>query len=290
MKDDRRKLDFGSGRPLVEESEIFSDLGYAKGSSLFLGRYTLNEVIAVLKKRGFLREAEKRGLGPLVFDLDSFEAPLQRFRIFHRDKSSENVIVDLKIRELEFVPRAALEIMPRLRCLAFEWLTLQNPLLSFSEERAPLPGQSRPGLNLGSKVLDIFVYLARLTGQDALLAFPAYFHNALLFSRYFRFFNPRKEGEVFAIRRAFRRVPFKQLAWAVHLDCVRTPDGRPYEWTAEEQAYPLSRPVREYFESRAYREGFRAAVREGTWTLDEAGFERKKRDLPALCGPGPGLV
>jgi hypothetical protein len=88
MKDDRRKLDFGSGRPLVEESEIFSDLGYAKGSSLFLGRYTLNEVIAVLKKRGFLREAEKRGLGPLVFDLDSFEAPLQRFRIFHRDKST----------------------------------------------------------------------------------------------------------------------------------------------------------------------------------------------------------
>lgn len=290
MKNDRRKLDFGSGRPLVEESEIFSDLGYAKGSSLFLGRYTMNEVVAVLKKRGFLREADKRGLGPLVFDLDSSEAPLQRLRIFLRDKSPENVIVDLKIKELDFVPRAELESLPRMRCLAFEWLTLQNPLLVFGGDRAPLPGQSRPGLNMSHRVLDIFIYLARLTRQDALLAFPAYFHNALLFSRYFHFLNPRKEGEVLAVRRAFRRLPFKQLAWAVHLDCVRRPDGRPYEWLAEEQAFALSRPVREYFDSRAWRDAFRAAVREGPWTLDEACFERKKRETPALYGPGSGLV
>jgi len=290
MKGDRRKVDFGSGRPLVEAAEIFSDLGYTKGSSLFLGRYTLNEVVAVLGKRGFLREAERRGFGPLAFDLDSTDPPLQRLRIFHRDKVPESVIVDLKIKEMDFVPRAGLESLPRFRCLVFEWLTLQNPLLEFGEDRTPLPGQARPGLNLGHKVLDVFIYLARLTRQDALLAFPAYFHNALLFSRYFRFLNPRKEGEVFAIRRAFRRVPFKQLAWAVHLDCVHAPDGRPYEWTAEEQAYPVAKPLREYFESRGYREGFRAAVREGAWTLDEAGFERKKRDLPAFCGPGPGLV
>ena len=197
MKEDRRKLDFGSGRPLVEAGEIFSDLGYTKGSSLFLGRYTLNEVIAVLGKRGFLREAEKRGFGPLVFDLDSTDPPLQRLRIFHREKTPERVIVDLKIKEMDYVPRAALEAVPRFRCLAFEWLTLQNPLLDFDEDRTPLPGQARPGLNLGHKVLDVFIYLARLIRQDALLAFPAYFHNALLFSRQFRFLNPRKEGEVY---------------------------------------------------------------------------------------------
>lgn len=290
MKDDRRQIGFGSGDPLVEESEIFSNLGCARGSSLFLGRYTLGEVISVLKKRGFLREAEKRDLGPLAFDLDSSEAPVQRLRIFHRDKSAENVIVDLKIKEIEYVPRNAAGPLPRLRCLSFEWLTLQNPLLSFSDERTALPGQARPGLNLSHKILEIFVYLARLTHQDALLAFPAFFHNALLFSRYFRFVNPRKEGEVLAIRRAFRRVPFKQLAWAVHLDCVRTPDGRIYEWAAEEQAFPLSRPLREYFESRAYREAFRAAVREGPWTLDEESFERKLKASRPLCGPGAGLV
>jgi hypothetical protein len=40
------------GEPLVEEKEIFSTLAERKGSSLFLGRYSLNEVQAVMGKKG----------------------------------------------------------------------------------------------------------------------------------------------------------------------------------------------------------------------------------------------
>ncbi len=33
-------------------------------------------------------------------------------------------------------------------------------------------------------------------------------------------------------------MPFRQLAWVVHLNCLRRADGSVYEWQAEEQVYP----------------------------------------------------
>ena len=44
------------------------------------------------------------------------------------------------------------------RALAFEWLTLQNPLVKRGEPFSPLPGQTRPGLRMSSKVMHLFAY------------------------------------------------------------------------------------------------------------------------------------
>lgn len=292
-RQDRRPAPFWVEEPLVDEGEIFTELAAKKGSSLLLGRFAMSEVLAVLDKRTFLKEARKRFLWPLAFDLDSSAYPLQRLRIFLREPDPEKVIVDLKVRETDFAPKpfpGLEEPVPPQKALAFEWLTLQNPLLKFDSKTTPLPGQAHPGLGLRSKVMDLFRYFGRLTRKDCLLAFPAYFHNAVLFSRYFRFWNPAKEGEVLAIRRAFRHRPFKQLAWIVHLNCLRRSDGRTYEWTAEEQVMPLTRPLKQALDSRAYREAVKAAMREEGWRVDEDEFRRKAAEVPALCGGGGDLL
>jgi hypothetical protein len=284
---------FDADAPLVEEGEIFATLAERKGSFLFLGRYSLNEVLAVMKKRGFLKEATKRKLWPLDYELDSREYPLQRLQIFYKDRSPENLVVDLKIREAEYplkVRLGGLNALLTPRSLILEWLTLQNPAEEFTEKHPPLPGQTRPGLAMSKKIMDTFVYLARLTHKDCLLAFPAYFHNALLFSRYFRFTNPEKEGEVAAIRKAFSHVPFKQLAWVVHLNCLKRKDGSVYEWRSEEQVFPLNRALREYFDSREYRDRVRAAQKGQEFVVDREAFLRKAAGIPALCGPGGILL
>src|SRR5512136_2038380 len=95
---------FWGDKPLVDEGEIFSELHVKKGSSLFLGRYSLAEVLAVLNKKGFLKEARKRFLWPLAYELDSSEYPLQRLLIFLREPVAENLIVDVKVKECDFVP------------------------------------------------------------------------------------------------------------------------------------------------------------------------------------------
>src|SRR4030066_308507 len=179
--------------PLVRESDILSDLVEEKASSLFLGRFSMTEVQAVLGRKNFYREAKNRGLLPLALDLDSSEYPVQRLRIFHEEADPDKLIVDLKIRE------------------------------------------------------------GRVTPKAGLLASPAYFHNALLFSRFFYFLNPEKLAEVLAIEKAFPDIPFKHLAWIVYLNCLRQEDGRVYEWRAEEQVYPINRELKDYFDSKKYK-------------------------------------
>src|SRR5512141_430681 len=274
---------FWKEAPLVDEGEIFSELHVKQGSSLFLGRYSANEILAVLNKKGFLKEARQRFRRPLTYELDSSDYPLQRLQIFLREPGPENVIVDVKVKECDFAAKAAAEGLPTLppqKVLAFEWLTLQNPLAKRGEPFSPLPGQTRPGLSMRSKIMDLFVYLGRLTHKDSLLAFPAYFHNGVLFSRYFHFWNPAKEAEVLAIRRTFSHMPFRQLAWVVHLNCLRRADGTVYEWQAEEQLYPFTRPLKDYFDSRRYKEIVKTGLKTLQFTVDQAEFDRKSTDIP----------
>jgi hypothetical protein len=269
------------GGPLVGEGEIFGELAQGRGSSLFLGRFTMAEIQAVLEKKGFLKESRKRGFWPLLYTIDSSAYPLQRFQIFVGEKTPETCMVDLKIREARFDPRGRfLPGFPEtpLRTLAFEWLTLQNPLAQFTEKRGALPGQLRPGLGMSKRIMDVLAFLGKRTHQDALLAFPAFYHNAVLFSRYFRFVNPEKEGEVLAIRRTFLRMPIKQLAWIVHLNCLRTEDGSVYEWRAEEQMLPLRPEITDYFGSRVYRDRVREVLRARRFKVDWERYEEKAQE------------
>ncbi len=286
MTADNRKIQpFWEQDPMLKEEEIVSGLGLARGSLLFLGRYSLKEVMAVLAKKSFFREAKKRNLWPIKYRLDTSEHPVQRLLIFWQEESPDKVIVDLKIKEAE-IKFSATERhgykLPSQRCLIFEWLTLQNPRLSFDEKHPPLPGQNRPGLSLSKKILEVFLYLSRLINIEALVAFPAYFHNALLFSRYFYFVEPIKQGEIKAIRRQFSHVPFRHLAWAVHLGCLKDEEGRVYEWKAEEQVYPLSEVLQGYLNSKIYREIARHVEKTARFSLNWELFQNRAREQGIL--------
>jgi uncharacterized LabA/DUF88 family protein len=264
------------------EDELFSSLAEKKGTSLFLGRYSLNQVAAVLRKRSFFKDAKKRKLWPMKLDLDSSEYPRQRFRIFFKQKKPENMVVDLKIMEGVFHPKKKMTLgisLSEYNFLILEWLTLQNPLMSFLGEKTPLPGQKHPGLGLKKKIVDIFIHLARITRKDGLLISPAYFHNALLFSRYFFFINPEKSGEVQAIRRSFPDVPFKQLAWIVHLNCMKDNQGKEYEWMAEEEIYPLNKALSDYFESKDYRKIVEESEKRLSFQIDWDCYKKRRNEI-----------
>ncbi|HUU37156.1 MAG TPA: hypothetical protein VMW46_03000 [Candidatus Desulfaltia sp.] len=281
-KDDPAEILARRDSPLIKEKDILSDLLEEKASSLFLGRFSMTEVRSVLGKKNFYREARDRDLLPLAFDLDSSDYPVQRLRIFHEEKDPEKLIVDLKIRESRLAQKDYLHLDPRFYeydFLILEWLTLQNPCLGFTRKRPPLPGQQHPGLGLRKKVVDIFLYLARLLRKDGLLAFPAYFHNALLFSRFFHFLNPEKAAEVRAIRKAFPDIPFKHLAWIVYLNCLRREDGSVYEWRAEEQIIPLRKELKDYCDSREYKRQVKQAQPKHRFSIDWDDYEKKLDEL-----------
>ncbi|MFO7866958.1 MAG: hypothetical protein R6V02_09145 [Candidatus Aminicenantes bacterium] len=274
VKDDEDRL-------FIEEEDVFNNTAGDKGSSLMLGKYTIREAGRVLNKRNFYRDAKKRNLWPVEFELDSSQfPPIQRLLIYFQEKHPEKIIVDLKIREGVFTPkRPAGFHFSKFRFLVLEWLTLQNPRKKFSEEETPLPGQKHPGLNLGRKIIKLFIYLARLNHNDGILAFPAYFHNALLFSRNFHFVNPEKKAEVEVIRKSFPGLSFKPLAWAVHLNCLKDREGKTYEWNAEEQMLPLKKELKDYFESKKYKRRYQQALKEKQYTMDWPRFRKEMKKI-----------
>jgi len=278
---------------LLESEDVFADLYEKKGSDLFLGKYTMSAIQAVLEKKSFIKDAKKKKLWPVVFALDSSEfPPLQRFQIFYREKKHQNLVVDLKIKDTIFRPTnrlAEATFYSAFKLLSLEWLTLQNPLLQFSPTRPPLPGQIYPGLKLGRKVLDIFAYLAWINNNDGILAFPCYLHNALLFMRAFRFLRPEKQGEVLTIRRQFRDVPFYKLAWVVYLGCLKYADGQVYEWEAEEQIYPMNKRLKHYFDSREYKDRVKQTVFSQKYTVDWVLFDKKMKKKSEKKGESNSL-
>lgn len=265
-------------KPFFSEEDLFSELEKKTGTSLFLGKYSLTEIEAVLRKKNLFKEAKKRKLWPLDYDIDSSSfPPLQRFRIYYGNKNADKLIVDLKLKEAGYRPKSEIASFfnsKKFKFLNLEWLTLQNPRMEFSNEKTPLPGQEHPGLSLGKKVRDLFVYLSKLLKDDGLLAFPAYFHNAILFSRSFKFINPDKEGEIKAIIRSFPEVTFKQLAWIVHLNCLMDEAGEVYEWKAEEQIYPLNKELTGYFQSDYYRDKVKEAESRMKFRIDWPAFQK----------------
>ena len=264
---------------LIEEDDIFSDLTEKRGSSLFLGKYTESDVLKILDRNGFFKKVQKKGLWPLDYELDSSASPAsQRLLIFYKAKRLENVIMDLRIKEGIFRFKNGLSPIisnAKFSFLFLDWLTVQNPLLSFSREKPPLPGQTHPGLSLGRGTVDIFADLGKLNHNNGLMAFPAFFHIALVFFPRCRFINPEKMGEVLTIWKTFGKVGFSKLAWIVHLECLKRDNGTVYKWESEEMVYPMCKELKKYFYSRTYKRKVKETMKRHIYTVDWESFERK---------------
>jgi hypothetical protein len=264
---------------LIEQDDLFADVEEKRGSTLFLGKYTMLEAGRVMQKRSFVKDAQKRDLWPIKVVVDSREfPPLQRLQFFHQSASPENMVVDIKLREGRYIPQSELPFefsFSNYKFLVLEWLTLQNPKAKFSKDRIPLPGQVYPGLGLGRKFFDLFEYLARLNRNDGILAYPAYFHNAVKFLRDFYFLNPEKRGEVQAIREAFPDIPFIKLTWVVNLGCLRDQNDVVYEWKAEEMISPVNRELHTFFKSKQYWDLVEKTQAGKKYTIDWDLFKEK---------------
>lgn len=266
---------------MIEQEDLFADLAGKQGTTLFLGKYTYRQAGRVMQKRNFVKDAKDLKIWPIKVKIDSTQfPPLQRLQMFTQDTIPENLVVDLKIKECSFALKTNLGFKfasPGYDFLVIEWLTLQNPTRKFSRAKTPLPGQKHPGLGVGKKVIDLFAYLARLNGNDGIMVYAAFFHNALLFLKEFKFVNPEKQGEVQAIRQAFADVPFKQLAWIVNLNCLKDNDGKIYEWKAEEMVHPRNRELSAYFDSKIYKGKVKEVQDRLNFTVDWTLFQKRLR-------------
>jgi hypothetical protein len=248
---------------LKELREVVLPAAAGDTGELFLDRLTPSALERELEAAGIYDQLAIRGYTGFTLEIGRVERE-HRLRLVAA--GVEPPLMDLRVSEITCVPR---EPMLRARgvdvlyLLAIHWLALQDPRAAFAPGRPALPGQPYPGLGIGRRLLSRLLAWAYDWGKDALVNYPAYYHNAVIYSRLFRFLSARREGRLEAMRRDLEPLGLTEASWAVDQGrVVEDPSGRVVSWKPSEMVAPMTRILKSYMKSEEY-EAAMAAARDG---------------------------
>lgn len=250
-----------------------------RGAQFFLGYYSKSGLQLALEKYGVFDMLEKRGFGNLQLDVNTADPFLHKLCIYSEKKDKKHLLVEivLKRKHLTISPPFPSKVTGKnFEFLCVEWLTLQNPKAKFSADRPPLPGQRYPGLGAANSVYELLVLACKRLRLAGILNIPEYFHNAHIYSKTFKFWNPKYEGKKIALQRdLLKDHPLSDISHAIDLQCVREND-KPFKWFISELIMPLDKNLQDYLSSSEYKKHVREEARQYAYTLDRNCLEKKK--------------
>lgn len=251
----------------LTSDEVLQDLTDPRGNDLLLGRFTEQQVRDALTNYGVWKSLADQGYPAPSLSIRSLDPFRQRLRIAataDAPESDDTLLCDLRLYETWL--KGVCPVTGKhfeFDALIIDWLVFQNPNASFTPDRPPLPGQRYPGLGIMRTSLRAILNLAKQIGKQAVVNIPEYYHNAVLYSPAFRFFNAHVEGRFRALR-AF--LSDRSLAEASHLvasEKIRNETrSETFVWKPHEQVLGLVPDVADYFDSTLYLDAVRQSEAE----------------------------
>ena len=242
----------------LSEAELFSQLPQAIGPSLFLDRFTFDELHARLESSGFLSAMVEKGVCDPRIEILRVEPDEHRLIVFDTSGPEPLKMIELRLTLMRMqIPDgvSSSSLKSLFEMLAIDWAMLQNPRAAFSPERPQLPGQEHPGLGLGRKCHEFLIQLGVELRRDGLVNHPQYIHNAIIYRDEYYFIDPQRQGELLAMVRDLARFPIAVISHAVgEGKLVDVHRQIQIEWNPEVMVCPIHKRLSGYFESREYRE------------------------------------
>ena len=256
--------------------EDMEELMTGRGSArLFLGYYTDEKIREGFKRFSVHKTMEGMGLGSYNIQLDASDPDRQVLIVRPVNdpdgkKLSEDTepIAECILREAVLSPNDSIEaqIDPR-AYLVIQWIRLQNPFAAF-DPKTLLPGQNFPGLGVGDKVLQMFDALIDRLHLEGIITRPEFLHNAILYSRAFKFLRPDAEGQLRALMEQLSHLNLWQIAWASEKGfVVENGEKKRFNWYQSEQIWANCSHLVDYFGSDRYRGLVKDAQEKATYTL-----------------------
>lgn len=247
----------------LDEDELRMTLLEHRPAPLLFNKVTATRVMQDLEEHGILERIRRLGYTsprPEFSGGDPFEA---RFRLFadHPDAAAPCLLIDVRTHQGEFHATSPFDGSKiEVRALILEWINLQDPAHPLPRHRLALPGQIHPGLGVFRRAYQLTLRYLRETDFDVVLNIPEYFHNAVLYSRDFKFFLAHHEGRLIAMKRDLLGKGLARVSHALsadvggkgpHVELIE--DSRRVCWTSAEQVLPLSHSMKQYFRDVRYR-------------------------------------
>lgn len=250
-------------------------------ADLFLDRYTAGDLEEIIGRTGLRDHLAAKGFPRLHVTGEKNEEQMHSLRVYAGRPSPERLLIDIRLSEIIYIPDA--KLIPgiikqrRYRALAIEWLCFQNPGAKFTPEFPRLPGQVHPGVGAVRYIAPLLKHFARDLSFEAALDVPEHFHAAVMYSRTFRFMDPRKEGLMRAALRDLGSVSLSDLSWGFLTGAVlnaATKEPVPYE--PSEQIMPFHDGLARYFSSMKYRKRVDEAMKAAEYIFDRERMLQKK--------------
>ncbi len=267
----------------LTSEEITEQLLYKRGYDLYLNAYTKEEIKEALISSGIWGKVKEQGFKNLLLEMDTSDPYHQRLCLYFDKVSQSNMLAQIILSTGTFTSRKDFLKsikLEKMNMLIIEWLCLQNPLKKFTPDKPRLPGQDHPGLGVGRAAVDLIRRVALNLGMDGILNYPQYYHNAVMYSEIFRFYNPEAYGRMLAIRELLKDFSLAESAWIVHSGCVIDRIRREkFVWKAEEMILPLSEMLKNYFSSSEYNDKVHEAIAQSEFSIDIKRYQKIKKSV-----------
>ncbi|MFA5504690.1 MAG: hypothetical protein WC314_19395 [Vulcanimicrobiota bacterium] len=252
----RNKLTIPDTIEISLSTEDF-DNGLTNHRGLWLGRYTVEELIDDFEKFGIFPHLKRRGYTRVTpqLECEPFKGTL---RITGWAGETEHLLVEVTTRRTTERVLGDLSERPY-STLVIDWVRFQDPCARFEDGLPQLPGQEHPGLQLLEKGTELMVEQVKSLDVDLVLTYPQHFHNAVFYAPRFQFLDPLTEGHFQALSRDLLEAGLAEVSLALEEGRVIDESGSAVYWLARAQVFPLSEKIRQTLYGRDYQAQVRKA-------------------------------
>ena len=271
---------------LFSFEDIMGDLESKERPHLFMNFYSEQGIQIALEEYGIFKDLNKRGFHDFIIKINTRDPYRHTMKAYFEKEDPDHLLGELIVRKKYFIAKPVFptKIAGQKFCMiVIEWLTLQDPTAKFTARRPPLPGQVFPGLRIGRKIVGIFINMSLRLQTDGLINIPEHYHNAVFYSKHFKYFNPYTQGQFLAMQRDLRMVGLFKAAWAVEHDCVvEKKSGMPWKWFTDEQVLFVSQRLEKYFDSKEYKTKVEEAENSHEFEIDYDRLNELMKEEPIL--------
>ncbi|MCX8123530.1 MAG: hypothetical protein N3F66_05125 [Spirochaetes bacterium] len=233
-----------------------------QNKNLFLNRLNVDTLYKMIKKVGLVDHLMKIGFSNILIDVDKDDAQIHYLKIYYEKIDPNHLLIDLRVSESRFIPQKRFceeyDAPRSLDMVVIEWLSAQNPKATFDANKPQLPGQSKPGLGSLNYMMELMYIVGEQVVKDGFMDVPDHFHGAVMYSRKFKFFNPSHEAILRAILRDIKGYSLSDMSWGMITGTIIDKNtNTPQVYDPSEQVFPVSKRMKDYFDSKKYKEKFK---------------------------------
>ncbi len=232
------------------------------GKQLFLSTYDEQQLWQALERAQIMSELKNRGYYPVKLEIEFLTERDHRFYLTFKGEK----ILHMRLR-LSFFKLHRHPLMPATKMLFIDWLQSRHILKGQGGARGLFPGQDVPGLGIFNRI-DVFLRnLVVATHAYGGFNLPEYFHDALLFHRAFKFYDPAKEAFFRALLRDLHGHGAREISRALSDGRIRDKKKQVLEWHGGEMLIFTHKPYADVIFNERYNRDVLQHMRELKFTL-----------------------